>query len=128
MIAGKVITIFSDKEVLLNIGAEDGVEEDMEFIIFVEGDHIFDPDTNEDLGIIETIKGRIRIDHVMPKMSRAKTFSYQVKIPSVFDSISDYAGTRYATRTHKLEVLEEDISPLNDDVIVKVGDLVRSVK
>lgn len=123
MIMGKVARILGDEEVVLNVGSEDGVEEDMEFVIFSESDHIWDPETRDDLGAIETVKGRVEVYHVMEKMSRARTSTYQVRRPSVYEQLL----SRLETRRRKLQVREDQVSPLAEDLAVRVGDKVRSV-
>jgi hypothetical protein len=122
MILGKVARIISDKEVILNIGSVDGVAEDMEFVVYVEGDHIFDPETKEDLGPIETVKSRVTIVHVMERMSRAETSTYEIKID---DDFYDYE--RFETRHYRLDVESSDLEPLEEDYTVRIGDSVKSV-
>ena len=50
LIKGKVAAIKGDYAIIINKGYEDGVEEDMRFLIYEEGDEIKDPDTNESPG------------------------------------------------------------------------------
>jgi hypothetical protein len=125
MITGKIARIVSDKEVILNVGLEDDVKKDMKFVIYSEGDHIFDPDTGEDLGAIETIKGRIVISHVMEKMSRAITDTYQVRIEDSMYLL--LTATRTQTKRYTLEVNENELLPIKEDLTVKVGDNIRSI-
>jgi len=131
MIVGAVARILSDKEVILSVGSDDGVKQDMEFVIFSEGDHITDPETEEDLGAIETIKGRVTVYHVQQKMSRAKTRTYQVTVPSPYQlksaTLFGDIVAHTETRRSVLEVDEQDIAPIKDELVVKVGDRVRSI-
>lgn len=131
MIMGKLARILSDEEVVLNVGSEDGVEEDMEFVIFSESDHILDPETGDDLGAIETVKGRVKVYHVMEKMSRATSLTYQVRVPSPYErtflGVGRLLQPSYETRTSKLEVLEDQVRPLKEDLVVRIGDKARSV-
>lgn len=126
MITGKVVRILSEEKVVLDVGHEDGVKEDMEFVIFSESDHVYDPETGDDLGVIEIVKGRVKVHHVMDKMSLARTLTYQVRVPSSFDWVLQ-AGGRLETRRRKLQVREDQVSPLAEDLTVRVGDKVRSV-
>ncbi len=131
MIMGKVARILSDEEVVLNVGSEDGVEEDMEFVIFSESDHIWDLETGEDLGAIEIVKGRVKVYHVQDRMSRARTLTYQVRRPSPYEQLARSAtlalGPSFETRRRKLQVPKDQVLPLTEDLAVKVGDKVRSV-
>jgi hypothetical protein len=123
MILGRVARIISEKEVVLNVGSDDGVTEGMEFVIYAEGDHIFDPQTGEDLGPIETVKSRVTVAHVMEKMSRAKTSTYEVTI----DDDQYYEGDRIEIRHYRLDVEDSDLKKFEEDFTVRVGDTVRSI-
>lgn len=141
MIIGKVARILSDEEVVLNVGSEDGVKAGMEFVIFSGSDHIIDPETGEDLGAIEIVKGRVGVYHVQDKISLARTLTYQVRWPSLLEAYEAAARqighigsislplveSRIETRRRKLKVPEDQVSPLAEDLIVRVGDKVRSV-
>ena len=132
MIIGKVARIMSDEEVILSVGSEHGVKENMEFVIFSESDHVYDPETGEDLGAIEIVKGRVRVCHVMDKMSRARTLTYQVHVPSLPETVkwlgsALYSEPRVETRRRKLKVPEGQVQPLAVDLVVRIGDKVRSV-
>ena len=126
MITGKVAGILSDEKVVLNVGSEDGVKKGMEFVIFIESDHIIDPETGDDLGAIEMVKGRVKVYHVQDKMSQARTLTYQVRRSSIYDWISDpLSGVE--TRRRKLQVHEDQVSPITEDLVVRIRDKVRSV-
>jgi hypothetical protein len=131
VITGKVARILSDEEIILNVGSDDGVKEDMEFVIFSESDHVYDPETGADLGAIETVKGRVKIYHVQDQMSRARTLTYQTSVPSptqVFlRPFVSSIGPQVELRRRKLEVPEREVSPLDEDLVVRVGDKARSV-
>ena len=136
MITGKVARILSDEEIILNVGSDDGVKEDMEFVIFSESDHVYDPETGADLGAIETVKGRVKVYHVMDKMSRARTLTYQVRVPSMQSALETTASlisrlafseSHIETRRRKLKVGEGQVRPLTEDLVVSTGDKARSV-
>jgi hypothetical protein len=127
MIQGKVARIPNDEEVVLNIGRQHGVKEDMEFVIYQESDHIVDPETHEDLGAIELVKGRVKVFHIMDRMSRARTILVEDYSPQTFAAARMLYGGERTFRRTKLTVAEGQISPLLEDRAVRVGDLVRSV-
>ena len=133
MIMGKVARILSDEEVVLNVGSEDGVTEGMEFVIFSvsEADRIVDPETGADLGAIETTKGRVNVHHVQDRISRARTLTYQVATASFERSVGLLASRFWQapveTRRRKLTVAEEQVSEFTEDLVVSIGDSVRSV-
>lgn len=74
---GKVVRINSDYEIVINKGLLDGVEEDHEFTIVGVGESILDPDTGEDLGQLEIVRGNVRAMHVQPKMATLSTYEYE---------------------------------------------------
>lgn len=128
MIKGNVARIISQEEVVLNIGKNDGVKEGMEFVIYENSDRIIDPETGEDLGPLEIIKGRVKTFHVQEKISRAKTITYQISQTANALQTIQGALSRPITRQEKLKVRDEDKRPLeNVNTVVSVGDKVHSV-
>jgi hypothetical protein len=82
-IEGKVATVLNERELVLNIGAEDGVEVGMRFkILYAGGIEITDPDTNEPLGSVEWPKTEVKIVSVQPHMAVGRTFR-TVTIPEI---------------------------------------------
>ncbi|MBF4604703.1 hypothetical protein [Curtobacterium sp. VKM Ac-2884] len=74
-IRGKVAEVVSDREVILNRGAEHGVRAGMYFAILDPGAvGITDPDTNEPLGDIKVVKIVVRAIEVAPRITLARTF------------------------------------------------------
>jgi len=78
-IYGKVARILSSRELVLNVGQEDGVEVGMFFdILSPEGDEIRDPDSGEVLGSIRKPKVRVKISSVQERLSVAATFRKKI--------------------------------------------------
>ena len=129
MIEGRVARVLGDQEIIINRGREDGVKDGMVFVIYAEGDHITDPDTQEDLGAVETVKGKVGVYHVQDKMSRARTLTYQVKSPSGggLSALLATGATSTQTKRRKLIVRLDEANPLDEDLHVRVGDMVHSV-
>ncbi|MBG3876011.1 hypothetical protein FVW20_02955 [Desulfovibrio oxamicus] len=65
----KVVKIISDSRVVINAGTRDGIKTGNRFIIYKTGEAITDPDTGEDLGPLEIVKGNGVAKHVQEKMS-----------------------------------------------------------
>jgi hypothetical protein len=128
MITGKVIRVLSEHEILISVGRNRNVKEGMEFVIFTEAEHIYDPSTGEDLGAFEIVKGRVSVTHVMENMSRAKTLSYSVEVPSLYEVARSISGTRTERRLRKLKVRPSDVKPIKEDVTVSIGDSIRSLE
>ena len=79
MIQTKVAKIVSPTELILAAGAEDGVVEGMEFIVYSLSDPVTDPETGEELGRIEIVKARLLAAHVQDQITVARTRSKTVK-------------------------------------------------
>lgn len=72
-IRGKVAQVLSQRELAMNVGSEQGVEEGMKFDVMGSAD-IRDPDTKEVIGNIERSKLRVRVSYVQEKVAVATTF------------------------------------------------------
>ncbi|QCX54409.1 hypothetical protein [Elizabethkingia sp. JS20170427COW] len=58
-----------DYQIIINKGSDDGINENMRFLVFEEGDEIIDPTTNESLGVLEIPKGTFKVLNVQSKMT-----------------------------------------------------------
>ncbi|WP_065571419.1 hypothetical protein [Microbacterium oleivorans] len=89
-IEGKVATVLNERELVLNVGAEEGVEIGMRFkILYPGGIQITDPDTNEPLGNVEWPKTEVKVVSVQPHMAVGRTFR-TITIPEVGNRFSVY--------------------------------------
>ncbi|MBA7485856.1 hypothetical protein ES707_21407 [subsurface metagenome] len=72
---GKVARILDSRNLVINIGSQQGANIGMYFdVMDPKGEDIRDPDTNEILGSLERPKVRIRITDVQDKLSVASTY------------------------------------------------------
>ena len=120
MIYTKVAKILSPTQVVLSCGSEDGVKPGTEFIIYDLSDNIIDPETQEDLGRIELVKGRVVASHVQEKITVASTKSRHVEMVLA-------PRANFGSRTVYDELKVEAATPIQTDRIVRVGDRVRSL-
>lgn len=60
-------------EVVVNQGASHGLKLGDRFLIFGSGPHVTDPDTGEDLGVLELVRGRGEVVHVQEKMATVRS-------------------------------------------------------
>lgn len=118
MIKGKIAKVIDQYNAVMNKGVEDGVEKDMRFIIYTEGETIEDPDSGEELGNVEHVKAFVKPKHVMEKMTVLET-DETVQKSTGFATLA-----LQGTRTEKKELAKDvDGTPAEEDV--KKGDLVR---
>lgn len=131
MIQTKVARVVSPTELILAVGADDGVEEGMEFIVYALSDPVTDPDTGEELGRIEIVKAKLIAAHVQEHMTIARTKSKSVKrMIDPMAEMSRYAVSRFREVS---EVISEQMTVdrvdaiYMPDLVVRVADLARTV-
>jgi hypothetical protein len=132
MIRTKIAKIVSPTRFVLAAGADQGVTDGMEFIIYELSDPIFDPDTKEPLGQLELHKGRVRVIHVQEKLATVSTMKRKFYRPGLADAIRPIGLTsmqgEWIERLEELPVESTTATAVMTDLTVRVGDLVRSVE
>lgn len=74
-IRGKVAAILNRRELVLNVGSDDGVQPGMGFAVLnPKGLDIKDPDTQKVIGSVEVPKVTVRAVRVQPRVTVARTF------------------------------------------------------
>lgn len=66
---GIVVKIIDPYTIAINRGSEHGIRIGMRYLVYNEGEELFDPETRESLGRLELICGVGEITHVQPKLS-----------------------------------------------------------
>ncbi|MCJ7492499.1 MAG: hypothetical protein MUP15_10200 [Dehalococcoidia bacterium] len=129
-IEGRVARILNIREVAINVGATQGVEEGMVFaILSKEPLVIIDPDSGQQLGSEDRVKVRVKATEVYERYSVCRTFEV---VPGFnpLEAIAT-AGALLATppRVKTLKVESSDLpEPLAEDAsYVKTGDRVRQI-
>jgi hypothetical protein len=132
LIKGKVAAIKSDYAVVINKGYKDGIEENMRFIIYEDGEEIFDPDSQESLGKLEYIKAKVIVKHPGEKISLAETYEGKM-IPGAATAISSSVAalSRHISKYEQDKLLIDETTPRllggPATLKVKIGDLVRQI-
>ena len=65
----QVAKVLEDGSVVVNRGANDGVADGQSYLIFTPGEEVRDPETGEDLGRIEIVKGRGKVIHTQERLA-----------------------------------------------------------
>ena len=74
-IHGRVARVLSERELVLNVGSDDGVITGMEFkVLDPRGENIRDPQTHEVIGSVDIVKTLVRVTAVQSKLAVAETF------------------------------------------------------
>ena len=129
LLQGKVAKIISVRELGINIGAVDGVEQGMVFAVLAETAlRVEDPDTHEVLGEIEREKVRVKATEVRERFSICRTFE-TYETPGILPDIALYTPMLAQRRVRTLNIEDSELPPplTEDESYVKVGDLVQQV-
>ncbi|HYV39224.1 MAG TPA: hypothetical protein VE988_26285 [Gemmataceae bacterium] len=132
MIRTKIAKILSPSRFVLAAGAEQGIKEGMEFIIYELSDDIEDPETKESLGQLELHKGRVKVIHVQDKLATATTLSRKFYRPGIFESaglgvFSSLSKGDWYEAPEQLPVEGATAVAVKQDLKVRVGDLARNL-
>ncbi len=122
-------------EVVINRGARDGVKIGDRFLVYREGPQINDPDTGEDLGRIELVRGRGMVTHVQDHLATIRTTEYHRMKPvrrTIREVPSGALGGALRLRTYAWQAeqgIEEEVEPDTEKPFesVRVGDPVKPI-
>lgn len=118
----RVIKIIDDYRIVINSGHEDGVKKGDNFDIYVPGEEVIDPVTNESLGTLDFIKATVVATQIFPKMSICENADVQTY--SLIPNLSE-AFTRKERKPLNVETTHITGGLSIEDRKIKVGDLVR---
>ena len=105
-IEGKVAKILNPRELVINKGSADGVEDQMRFEVVDESQQVRDPDTNELLGEIRRVKIRVRAVEIHPKFSIARTYE-TYEAPNFAESFAKVMSPRTVTQVKTISTSPE---------------------
>jgi hypothetical protein len=122
---GKVLYVidrgYDDAEVVINKGENDGISPNDRFLIYAIGEELFDPDTGENLGKLEIVKGIAKPKHIQEKTTTLVSAEYYPPRKRIIrrNNILDFS------RADEIEESPPEVVPFKG---VKVGDLVKPMK
>ena len=120
---GKVARVINEKEVVINKGLDDGVEEGDHFLIYELSDfEIEDPDTGENLGKLERVKGEGKVIHSQENISTIQSIERTHEPGRTIKRSRDALGILGEEKIH--ESGSSKIEPFKNP---KVGDLVKRI-
>lgn len=131
-IEGKVAGILSEEELVVNVGARNGVKKGMVFNVLAATPLEFhDPDTGELLTVLDRTKVTVRVTKVEDKASICATYRTHFVGGGILSGIAAISGLYDAPRQVKETLKAESAAlppPLEEsESYVKVGDRVREV-
>lgn len=126
---GKVVKIFDETALLVNLGSNDGLKRGDLLAVVEKGDEVADPETGESLGVLELVKAELIASDVQERMSILRT------VPARETAVNLPLSARMARDSVKLTkvkgkmvVNQGDISGIAAPSPVKVGDPVRLIE
>jgi hypothetical protein len=127
LIEGKVASVLNERELAINVGAEQGVTPGMKFKVLAnQPTEILDPETGESLGSIDRHKVKVKAVDVQARFSVCRTY----KTHHVGDWRSVYLGAAFVGESREVvETLKAEDSTLpsplsEEESYVKKGDRV----
>jgi hypothetical protein len=123
----KVVHITSPFEVVINHGQSDFVKPGDRFVIFGEGPQIRDPDSGQDLGTLELVRGQGEVIHVQDHLATIRTL--QRNRIHATKRITRELGGLYALADMGRKLVEEELAPEQEAPFVGVclGDHARLI-
>ena len=135
VIRGKVAKIINSRELVLNVGADNGVVEGMIFeVLDPKGEEIHDPETGDFLGSLEIAKVRVRVKGVEKKLSIATTYKKRaLNIGGHGPDFSSFSRILLPSQwIEEYETFKTDEKTIEDireeESFVKTGDPVKEVR
>lgn len=130
-LVGKVSSILSERALAVNIGSQHGVLRGMKFKVLADKPtEIYDPETNDMLGMIEREKVRLQASEVHEKFSVCRTYrkasdnvirTGNGNLVSILPSLGEMVETLYAEDSAFIPPLPEEES------YIKKGDRVVQI-
>jgi hypothetical protein len=135
-IRGKVARILNSRDLVINRGANHGVDVGMRFMVIdTSGENITDPDTGEVIGSLQKPKVEVEVTQVGSQIAMAHTFKYRsVNVGgtglgfAAGDIARMFAPRKYVREYETLKSADQDWEPLSEsESYVEVGDSVVQV-
>ena len=116
----RIVDVIDSYRCAINKGLDDGIKIGQRLLVYGLGKPITDPDTGEDLGSLEIVRGRGKVTHVQARLATLETYETEQRQRRITK------GTPY--RSIFGETVEEINSsediPFNE---VKVGDFAKFI-
>jgi hypothetical protein len=115
-------------EVVINRGAHQGVKLGDRFLVFGIGPRIVDPDTREDLGELELVRGRGKVVHVQEHLATLRTTELRRTRPAK-RVVREAVGALSLGLGNRGNVIEEELAPETEMPFeaVRLGDLAKPI-
>lgn len=65
----RVVEVVDSYRIVINRGNNDGIKKGQRFLVYSLGKELFDPESNESLGLLEIVRGTGSISHIQDRLS-----------------------------------------------------------
>ena len=120
----RVAGVIDNYTFVINRGTSSGVGVGDNYLVFGLGDAIMDPDSGEDLGVLEIVKGRARVLHVQERVSTLESALTRT-IPGKIRRVTRTGGGILSFGSPTEEEIEEGKEVRKLAIEVAIGDLAR---
>lgn len=124
IITGKVIQKIDDYKIVINKGYADGVATGNRFLVYRLGEELYDPDTNESLGVLELVCGEGKPEHIQEKITTLRTAKIEIRKTKTVKKTGSY-GLYLGGSTEETYDPETTEIPFED---ADIDCLVRQIK
>lgn len=125
----KVVKVIDRFTIVINAGMDKGVQQGKNFLVVGIGETITDPDTKEELGALEIVRGKARVVHVQDRMATLTSaeFEKQPDVREIKKVSATGKGNAIATLFGSQDTVTESIKPsepkLKQFTGIEIGDL-----
>ena len=119
----RVAKVLSGTRLVLNVGSEDGIKSNSDFLIYSIGeDNIIDPITGESLGKLEYVKGKGHVVHLQEKMCTIESYEkeHAKRIIKRRNPVFGLSGIETETE----EIPSDELKEFDD---AKIGDYAKLI-
>ena len=120
IITGKVIKKIDEYKIVINKGSADGVNKGTRFLVYRLGEELFDPDTNESLGVLELVCGEGKPEHIQEHITTLYTAKTAIRKTKTVKKASPYGGLFGETEeTYDPETTDIPFEDVSTDCVVR---------
>lgn len=128
-ITGRVVRIFDEEKIAINLGSEQGVERGKNVAIYAPSVEIEDPSTNEDLGEYRHLKDVAKVIAVSERFSIVGPHSRKEETVAAgsMSALGLWGRTPTVTKTvpGQLSISDTEAEPIPTGDEIRVGDTVE---
>src|SRR5690554_8105624 len=97
----RIVKIVDQFQIVINKGSKDGIVDYMNFLVYEEGEEIIDPETNENLGILEIAKGKLRVKHIQENLTTLESDEFDTETSRKIFSFAEFIDRSEERRVGK---------------------------